>query len=504
MGVYSYTMYGIMKRNSKVNRDRIAFSCGEEAITNEQLLEKVDGLASGLSNLGLQKGDRISVLAQNSLEYIYLYGATSKIGVIMVPINWRLKSKEIEYIVSDASPRVIFTNPEYQDLIRPLISKGSSLERCYVIGKPEKDFEAFDDLVENNAGGQEKNISSDDEFVIIYTAAVGGMPRGATISHKSLLFNNFQFMYFWRLTPEDVQILLLPLFHNFGLYMASALLHAGCRSMIIPKFDVDLALKSIQECKVTIISEFAPMLSSLLDEAEERHYDLSSLRIAIGLDNPKTMKRFEEVTGGRFWTGYGQSETGGFITLAPFFDNPGSAGLPGFVTQVEIMDDNGRILGTGETGEIVARGPMLFKGYWNLPEENKHTFRDGWHHTGDLGRFDDDGYLWYVGRAAEKELIKPGGENVYPAEVEKTILEHPLIAEVLVVGVPNEQWGEAIKAICVLKEGATLAEQELIEFVGDRIARYKKPKYISFVSDLPKTAERMIDREKVKAEYGGT
>jgi long-chain acyl-CoA synthetase len=273
-------------------------------------------------------------------------------------------------------------------------------------------------------------------------------------------------------------------------------------SVIVPKFDVEPALKYIQEHKITIISEFAPMLLSLLDKAEEKGFDVSSMRVAIGLDNPETMKRFEEVTGGEFWTGYGQAETAGFITLAPVFEKPGSAGLPGYVTQVEIMDAHGKVLGAGETGEIVARGPMLFKGYWNLSEDNEYTFRDGWHHTGDLGRFDEDGYLWYVGRAAEKELIKPGGENVYPAEVEKTILEHPLVAEVSVIGVPDEQWGEAVKAICVLKEGGTLTEQELIEFVGSQIARFKKPKHISFVSSLPKTEEGTIDREKVIAEYG--
>jgi len=244
------------------------------------------------------------------------------------------------------------------------------------------------------------------------------------------------------------------------------------------------------------------MLESLLDAAKKEDCDLSSMRVAIGLDNSETMKRFEDVTGGRFWTGYGQAETAGFITLAPFFEKPGSAGLPGYTAQVEIMDVNGRILETGETGEIVARGPMLFKGYWNRPQDTEYTFRNGWHHTGDLGSLDEDGYLWYLGRTAEKELIKPGGENVYPAEVEKIIMDHPFIAEVAVIGVPDEKWGEAVKAICVLKDPETLTEQELIEFVGDRIARYKKPQYISFVFALPKTDGGLIDRQKVKKEHG--
>jgi long-chain acyl-CoA synthetase len=184
-------------------------------------------------------------------------------------------------------------------------------------------------------------------------------------------------------------------------------------------------------------------------------------------------------------------------------DRPGSAGKMIQMGQVQLVDDYDRPVATGQTGEIVMKGPMVFKGYWNLPEDTAQTFRQGWHHTGDLGRFDEDGFLWYAGRKPEKELIKPGGENVYPAEVEKVILEHPAVEQTVVFGVPDPKWKEGIKAVCRLKAGQDLAPQELIDFVGERIARYKKPQYVEFVADLPLLADGTPDRTKIKALYGG-
>jgi len=213
------------------------------------------------------------------------------------------------------------------------------------------------------------------------------------------------------------------------------------------------------------------------------------------------VKRFEEATGATFWTGYGQSETTGFVSFSPYFEKEGSAGVANLESEIRIVDENGTPRRPGETGEIAVRGPLVFSGYWNRDGDNRHTFRGGWHHTGDMGRIDADGYLWYVGRSPEKELIKPGGENVYPAEVEKAILEHPGIAQAAVIGVPDPEWGEAIKAVCVLSAGSMEAA-ELIEFVAGRIARYKKPKHVAFVADLPKKGDGSVDREKVKALYG--
>jgi len=184
-------------------------------------------------------------------------------------------------------------------------------------------------------------------------------------------------------------------------------------------------------------------------------------------------------------------------------ERPGSAGKPTPLSKVALFDADDNEVPVGTPGEICVRYPVVFLGYWGRDEDTAYTFRNGWHHTGDIGRFDEDGYLWYVKRKAEKELIKPGGENVYPAEVEKTILEHGDVAEVSVIGVADEKWGEAIKAVCILEPGKSLEPQELIDFVASKIARYKKPKHVVFVDSLPKTQDGEIDRDQVKKEHGG-
>jgi long-chain acyl-CoA synthetase len=221
----------------------------------------------------------------------------------------------------------------------------------------------------------------------------------------------------------------------------------------------------------------------------------------LGIENPETIQRLQQLTEAKFWVGYGQTETTAWCTLCPYSERPDSSGKETPLARISLIDEYDREVPLGQPGEIVVRGPLVFQKYWNLDKDTSHVFREGWHHTGDIGLIDEKGYLWYQKRKSEKELIKPGGENVYPAEVEKALLKHPDVLETCVFGVPDKQWGEAIKAVCVCKPNSNLKPQELIEFVASRIARYKKPKYIVFVDALPKTKDGMIDREKVKTEH---
>jgi acyl-CoA synthetase (AMP-forming)/AMP-acid ligase II len=257
----------------------------------------------------------------------------------------------------------------------------------------------------------------------------------------------------------------------------------------------------IQTQKISLLGSFPPILTALLDTLEKGNYDLASLKIAAGLDAPDTVKRWEAITGTPFWTMYGQTETSGLISFSPYFERPGSAGAISPLVQVKIADDLDRFLPAGDTGEILVRGPLVFQGYWNAPDLNEHTFRQGWHHTGDLGMIDPDGYLFFKGRKAEKELIKPGGENVFPAEVEAAIMQHEAIREVCVFGVPDPRFGEGIKALCSLHPKKALTADELIRFTGSVIAGYKKPRYVEFIPDLPKTEDGTIDRETIKQQY---
>jgi long-chain acyl-CoA synthetase len=305
------------------------------------------------------------------------------------------------------------------------------------------------------------------------------------------------------MTSKDVHLNLLPMFHVAGLLMALQSFHAGALNVNMSRFDAEKAVDLIAEEKCSVMFVFAPILSSILDQQEKSGKSIEALRAVIGLEAAETVEKYQKISKGVFHVMYGQTETSCLATLGPYNDRPGSAGRPILLGQVALVDDYGNPTPTGQVGEITLKGPMVFKGYWGLAEDNAYTFREGRHHTGDLGRFDEDGYLWYAGRKAEKELIKPGGENVYPAEVEKVILQHPAVEMTVVFGVPDPKWGEGIKAVCKLKEGAALEPQELIRFVGDRIARYKKPQYVELARDFPLLENGSPDRAKIKKMYGG-
>jgi acyl-CoA synthetase (AMP-forming)/AMP-acid ligase II len=505
MGLYDLTFYDVVNRNAVTFRDKQAWLDleNERSLTFAQFKEQVDRLAAGLQKRGVRKGDRIGVLSKNNSEYFFLFGAAAALGAIMLPISWRLSSDEVCFNLSDGAPKLVFADREYQDLIRGLEGKLPSVQAYYGLGPGGEGFLDFSTLLGGGGDFKPVTVATDDGFVIIHTAAVGGRPRGALLSHGNVLFADIHFDYFMNVTPRDVHLSFLPFFHVGGLFMATAAFHAGALNVNMGKFDAVIASEVIQKKRITFMMVFSPILATILEESQKKGIDVRSLRAVTGIDTPETIEKYQKSTGGCFYSMYGQTETSCLATFAPYGDKPGSAGRVLPLAQVRLVDDYDRSVPVGQVGEITMKGPMVFKGYWNLPEDTAYAFREGWHHTGDLGRFDEDGFLWYAGRKAEKELIKPGGENVYPAEVEKAILQHPAVEKVVVFGVPDPKWKEGIKAVCQLKQGQTLEPQALIGFVGERIARYKKPQYVEFVSPLPLKEDGSPDRAKIKALYGG-
>jgi long-chain acyl-CoA synthetase len=450
--------------------------------------------------LGVVKGDRIAVLAKNSLEYFLLFGAAGALGAIMLPVNWRLSVDEIVFILNDGRPKVLFTDGESRELVRGVEDRLLSVEKHLSLGAAQAEFLA---LLENEGNRHGTEVATDDGFVIIYTAAVAGRPRGALLSHGNVLCANMHFDYLMNITSRDVHLCFLPLFHVGGLFMTTAAFHAAALNINMSRFDVVKAVDLIAEKGVTFMMVFSPILASIIEEHEKTDKPVASLRAVTGIDTQETIEAYQKATGGNFWCLYGQTETSCLATFGAYRDRPGAAGKTLPLAEVRLVDDHDRPVAVGQVGEITMRGPMVFKGYWNLPEDTAYTLREGWHHTGDVGRFDEEGFLWYAGRKAEKELIKPGGENVYPAEVERTILQHPAVDKTVVFGVPDPKWKEGIKAVCILKEGQALTAKELIDFVGERIARYKKPQYVEFVDELPLLPDGTVDRAKAKALYGG-
>jgi acyl-CoA synthetase (AMP-forming)/AMP-acid ligase II len=505
MGLRDFTLFDIVERNARLHPDRLAFALGDQHVTHAAYRARAERLAAGLARAGIRPGDRVGLVSQNNLEFVDLYGAVARLGAILVPVNWRLSAEEVAYVVGDAAPKIVIADAANQPLLQAAHPNLPMVEGWYGIGGNSGAFAPYADLLTsaNQSPLAAAHSDADAGLVMIHTAAVGGRPRGALLSHANLIAASAQLLHYWSLAPDDVNLSVLPLFHVAGLGMLLAAQYAGGASIILPKFDAGTALDVIHCDRVTMLAEFPPILTTLLDAAEISPTELSSLRIATGLDSPETITRFERLCPqARFWSVFGQSETSGFVTMGHFRDRPGAAGQPTFLATVAVLDDADHPVPSGEIGEIAVRGPTVFKGYWRCDADNAFTFRNDWHHTGDQGTFDADGYLWYKGRSPAKELIKPGGENVYPAEVEREIGAHPAIAEVVVIGVPDAQWGEAVKAVCRCKSGQTATAQEIIDFVGARIARYKRPKFVAFVDALPKTAAGAIDRAKVKEVHG--
>ncbi|HYF61067.1 MAG TPA: AMP-binding protein [Burkholderiaceae bacterium] len=500
MSLRSFTLDELVRRNAALHGARPAFVAGDRTVTHAEYASRVGRLAAGLARAGVGAGDRVAVLAPNSLEFCDLYGAVARLGAILVPVNARLSPEEAAHVLADVSPRAAVVAPALRALLA-----GASLDgaRRFVLGAAEDGWEPFESLYGVGSHEAASPVDDDAGLVIIHTAAVGGKPRGALLTHRGLLASSVQCVGLWGLTADDVYVGALPMFHVAGLNLMLAVQHAGGAMLVLQRFDPDALAADVDRHRGSVVGTFPPMLAQLLDAAERGGASLASLRVATGIEMPDTIARFQaRCAGAAFWVGYGQTETSGMVSLSPFAERPGSAGRPVPLCTIAVVDDEDRAMPVGESGEIVVRGPTVFGGYWKLDADNAATFRAGWHHTGDLGRLDADGYLWYQGRSPAKELIKPGGENVYPAEVERTLREHPAILEAVVFGVPDAQWGEAVAAVCVARPGTTPDEKEVIEFVGSRIARYKRPRRVHFVAELPRAANGAPDRAAVKTAHG--
>jgi acyl-CoA synthetase (AMP-forming)/AMP-acid ligase II len=501
MDLRSFTVYDIVKRNARVFNKRVAIQSEERRITFGELYDQTHAVAGALASRGIKRGDRIAVLAKNRPEFFPLLGAVAALGAIIVPINVRLSGDEVRHILTDTQPTLFFFESDFEKILPELAPGCASVRELIVFGSRGGTHTAFDSLLKHSAG-EAADVTDGDPLVIIHTAAIQGKPRGALLTHRSLISCSIHTIGALSLNHDSTYLNILPLFHIAGLMAGLATLHVGGKNVLIAKYDPVAAGKLIDREKVSFIGNFPPILTQLLDAQAAGECSLSTLTHVIGVELPDTVRRFEKLGTGRFWLAYGQTETMGLTCFCPNAEMPGSAGRPGPLVDLMIADDADRECDTGKPGEILIRGPLVFAGYWGEEELTNQTLRGGWHHTGDIGRLDEEGFLWFVGRKAEKELIKPGGENVYPAEVEKVVLEHPAVQDVSVIGVPDPKFGEGIKAVCVLKPGGRLSEQELIDFVAGRIARYKKPGYIEFVDSLPKTEGGSIDRAKVKSLYG--
>jgi len=496
--LHNLSFFDIYEKHALYRGDSPAICWEGGDITYGELYSETSKFAGGLEKLNLAPGSRIAVLCKNHPAFFHLFGAASALNLVLVLINRRLSEEEVSFIIEDTTPSVIICDQQMADQAETLKESFSFLQHSFIVDGEGDDFaKLYGDSPLEHA----RPCNSSDPFVIIHTAAMLGRPRGAVLSQENIILANLQINNTYGMDKSKCYLNILPLFHIMGVNLGLGTLQAGGKNVIMGKFDPQEALQLIESEKVSLFGSFPPIVANLLEVLDNGDFDLSSLEIVAGLEMPDTVEKWETSTDSKFWTMYGQTETSGLITFAEYFAKTGSAGAVSPLANIKIIDDFETVLPVGETGEIVVRGPLVFQGYWNDNELNDHTFRGKWHHTGDLGMIDSEGFLFFKGRKAEKELIKPGGENVFPAEVEKAILGHEAVKEVCVFGVPDPKFGEGIKAVCSLHPGRTLTKEDLITFCGTLIAGYKKPRYVEFIDELPKGGDGTIDREKIKLDY---
>jgi len=504
MSAQTFTVYDLLVRGASLHGDAPALFQSTRQWSFRQLLERADRLAAGLVALGLSRGDRVCILAQNDVGYVDLYGACARQGVIAYPINWRLTAPEVERVLERASPAMMVADASTMPVVGEWPRTKRGIAHWYQLGEtaPAAGFTALSSLYRDGATPPAADVAADDPFAVISTAAVDVIPRGAVLSHANVITASLVVVQSLGFTAADRYLLALPLFHITALGNLITHLHAGGACVLVPRYDPEEAVRLIDAHRITHVSDFPPVLVTLLDAAQKLGSKLPSLRHVSGLDAPPTIQRLHDETQAQFWTGFGQSETSGFVSIQRVRDKPGAAGRPIPVCRVRLVDDYDRDVPTGTPGEIVVRGPVVFQGYFGQPDVTAYTLRNGWHHTGDVGRFDDEGWLYYVRRKPEKELIKPGGENVYPAEVESVIVQLDGVAAVCVYGIPDVKWGESIKAVVEVRPADRYTAQQVIDFVGSKIARFKRPHAVAFTDALPRTADGAVDREAVKSRWG--
>ncbi len=488
--------------------EKPAFYFRDEPITFSDLNLATNRYACVLSDMGIGPGDRVCIFSPNRLEFLYAYFGLIKIGATMVSLSVMLKADEAKYIIDDAQAKALITTEYLFPIIEPVRDHLESVENIlYLDDNPPDGVIELPPLVEKASDEFiSPEIDPDSVACIIYTSGTTGRPKGAMLTHSNLLHNLKSATDLLGTTPDDVALIPgLPLFHLLAQICALTALYGGVPSVLMEFFVPEMVLENIAKYNCNTFSGVPTMFALLLNDPEIDNYDLTSLRVCFSSSAPLSLsllKRFEERTGAIITEGYGLTEATALVTSnhSEAERKPGSVGMA-VRCEIRVVDDKDRDVPADEVGEIIIRGKNVMKGYYNRPAETAEAMRDGWLYTGDMGKFDSDGYLYVVDR--KKDLIITGGYNIYPAEIENALFKNPKIAMATVIGIPEEIKREIAKAYVVLKDGEEATEEEIIAFCRERIAKYKAPRAVEFRDTLPTTPTGKILKRQLRAEVLG-
>ena len=495
-------------------KDRCALACGAQKRTFSEIDMNSNRFANGLLGLGVRKQDRVAIFAENCVEYVEVDWALYKAGMVRVAINPLLSPGEVAYIIKDSQANTVVVTPRLGKMVLQAQDQLPEVKNFICLSRPEAGMTEYARFISSQpASPPGIDVREDDLSMLFYTGGTTGVPKGAMHTHESILqvLQNLQ-AEFWRLRPSDVFLSGGSLAHANGFRAMTGFLE-GAKFIIPEQFVPEEIFATVEKEKVTLLSTVPTTLIRLCGSPQVHKFDLSSLRlITYGAAPIPTQKLVEalRIFGNRLGQSYGQAESLMAISHMDIEDHVpngserevrklASAGRPYMANEVRVVDREDRDVKVGEIGEVIVKSKINMKGYWRNEKATAEALRDGWVYTGDLGTLDEDGYLYLIDR--KKDMIISGGYNIYAREVEEVLYTHPAVDAAAVIGVPDEEWGESVKAVVVLKPGMKASEQEIIQFCKEKLASFKKPKSVDFVPELPKTSIGKISKKDLKAPY---
>jgi long-chain acyl-CoA synthetase len=494
----------VAEEKVKEEGERTSIIFEDREITNVEMLKASRKLANALKDLGVQRGDRVILQMPNCPEVLQGFQAVWKLGAVVVPINYLVGEEETAYIYRDSGAKAVISSLDFLPKISAGRSKAPGLKAVILIDRecPEGVY-SYHQLLEKCSDDLEIAETEDDELAaLIYTAGTTGRPKGVMHTHMSLYANAKMQYESINLPDGKTSVAVLPLCHSYGIAtMNGGLFRLGWKAVLLNSFNLEAIFSAIEKYRAYSMSGVPTMYVYMLLYPEPHKYDLSSVKFWVSGSAPlslETWTRFKEVFGAEIIEGWGLTEAGANNSVNPLdgLKKVGSIGLPMKGTEMEIVDGCGNLLPAGEQGEIVIRGPMLMKGYWNKPEETAEVLRDGWLHTGDVGYKDEDGYFWITDRV--KDLIIKAGENISPREIEEVLFQHPKVSEASVIGMKDEIYGENIKAFLVLRPGQKATAEEIIDYCRTRLKSFLVPKEVVFMEALPKSLVGKILKKELR------
>jgi len=497
-----------LTKREEIAPDEEAVVDGGRRLSYRQLNRRVNRLARALQDQGLDQGDRLALLSYNSLEYIEVIMASAKLGLVLVPLNWRLTAAELTFQLGDSGVKTLIFDPDLRDLAQGILER-MSFERLMVLGtEPRLEARPYEALLAEQGDEEpvmEQEITSEAPFIIMYTAGTTGKPKGAVLTQGNCLYNALSLQVDMEFTSSDRDLVALPMFHIGGIGLFTLpMLYVGGTVVIQRSFEPNQALDLLRREGITLFFGVPAIFLFLIQSPEFDPEAFAGVRLVMsgGAPLPPSLVDQYHTQEIILQQGYGMSEAAPSIaTLAkPWaLSKKGSVGRVVFHLEARVAGDDGNELPRGEVGELLLRGPNVMQGYWNRPEANEEAFSEGWFHTGDLARMDEEGFLYMVDR--KKDMFISGGENVYPAEVENALFALEQVAEAAVIGLPDPKWGEVGCAVVVLKEGQSLQEQEVSAHLKTCLAKYKIPKKVVFTEALPRNAAGKVLKRNLREQY---